>query len=46
MAIETFEPVSETPVFTFDVAGRAAPGPLLLTGLDNNGNKIRAELTQ
>lgn len=46
MAIETFEPVSENPVFTFDVAGRAAPGPLLLTGLDNNGNKIRAELAQ
>lgn len=46
MAIETFEPIAENPVFTFDVAGHAAPGPLLLTGQDNNGNKIRAELAQ
>lgn len=46
MSIETFEPVSESPVFTFDVAGHAAPGPLLLTGQDNNGNRIKAALAQ
>ena len=41
MEIETFEPVSENPVFTFDIGGRSRPqGALVLTGVDNNGNRI------
>ncbi len=43
MRIEMFEPVSENPVFTFDVDG-AAKEKLWLTGIDNNGNKIKAEI--
>jgi sulfur-oxidizing protein SoxY len=43
MRIETFEPVSENPVFTFDLQ-QAAAEKLWLTGIDNNGNKIRAEI--
>ncbi len=35
----TFEPVSENPVFSFDFA-QAPPGPLSITGVDNNGNRI------
>jgi sulfur-oxidizing protein SoxY len=37
--LQTFEPVSENPVFSFDFA--AAPrAPLSIAGSDNNGNKI------
>lgn len=43
MRIETFEPVSENPVFTFDI-GNANADNLWLTGIDNNGNKIRAQI--
>jgi sulfur-oxidizing protein SoxY len=43
MRIETFEPVSENPVFTFDL-GNANADKLWLTGIDNNGNKIRAQI--
>lgn len=43
MRIETFEPVSENPVFTFDI-GNANADKLWLTGIDNNGNKIRAQI--
>jgi sulfur-oxidizing protein SoxY len=43
MRIETFEPVSENPVFTFDI-GNANVEKLWLTGIDNNGNKIRAQI--
>lgn len=47
MQIETFEPVSENPVFSFDFRpGRAPKLPLTLTGVDNNGNRIRAQVTQ
>jgi len=45
MEIETFEPVSENPVFTFDIAGSARPrGALVLTGVDNNGNRISGRI--
>jgi sulfur-oxidizing protein SoxY len=41
MNIETFEPVSENPVFTFDIGPGANPTDgLLLSGVDNNGNRI------
>ena len=43
MRIETFEPVSENPVFTFDI-GNANANELWLTGVDNNGNKVRAQI--
>ncbi|MGB8600030.1 MAG: quinoprotein dehydrogenase-associated SoxYZ-like carrier [Burkholderiales bacterium] len=43
MRIETFEPVSENPVFTFDI-GNTNIDKLWLTGIDNNGNKIRAQI--
>lgn len=43
MRIETFEPVSENPVFTFDI-GNANADKLWLIGIDNNGNKIRAQI--
>ena len=44
MGIELFEPVSENPVFTLELpAGQVAP-PIRLTGTDNNGNRVRAEL--
>lgn len=47
MDLETFEPVSENPVFTFDfAAGRAPKLPLLLSGVDNNGNRIQAKVAQ
>lgn len=39
LRIATFEPVSENPVFSFDFA-KAPPGPLRITGVDNNGNRI------
>lgn len=45
MELETFEPVSENPVFTFDIAGGARPrGALVLTGVDNNGNRIAGKI--
>ena len=39
LRIQTFEPVSENPVFSFDFA-KAPPGPLRIVGMDNNGNRI------
>ncbi len=39
LRIQTFEPVSENPVFSFDFA-QAPPGPLRIVGMDNNGNRI------
>jgi sulfur-oxidizing protein SoxY len=41
----TFEPVSENPVFSFDLP-ETARGPFRLSGLDNNGNKVAAELAR
>ena len=47
MDLETFEPVSENPVFSFDFRpGRAPRLPLLLSGMDNNGNRIQAQVAQ
>ena len=47
MDIETFEPVSENPVFSFDfLPGRTPKLPLRLSGVDNNGNRIQARVTQ
>jgi len=39
LRIQTFEPVSENPVFSFDFA-KPPPGPLRIVGTDNNGNRI------
>ena len=39
LRIQTFEPVSENPVFSFDFS-RPPPGPLRIVGVDNNGNRI------
>jgi sulfur-oxidizing protein SoxY len=41
LRIQTFEPVSENPVFSFDFA-KPPPGPLRITGVDNNGNRINS----
>jgi sulfur-oxidizing protein SoxY len=43
LRIHTFEPVSENPVFSFDFA-KAPPGPLRITGVDNNGNRIESRI--
>jgi sulfur-oxidizing protein SoxY len=43
LRIHTFEPVSENPVFSFDFA-KAPPGPLRITGVDNNGNRIESRV--
>ncbi len=43
LRIQTFEPVSENPVFSFDFAKPPA-GPLRIVGVDNNGNRIDARL--
>jgi sulfur-oxidizing protein SoxY len=41
--LATFEPVSENPVFSFDF--QPAPrGPLRVVGVDNNGNRIDAQV--
>ena len=45
MTLDTFEPVSENPVFSFDFAGPPPPG-LTLVGRDNNGNRINARVAQ
>lgn len=45
MTLDTFEPVSENPVFSFDFPG-APPGGLTLVGRDNNGNRINARVAQ
>ena len=45
MRIDTFEPVSENPVFSFDFPGTPPPG-LSLVGRDNNGNRINARVAQ
>lgn len=45
MALDTFEPVSENPVFSFDFPGKP-PSRLILIGRDNNGNQINVGVTQ
>ena len=37
--MQTYEPVSENPVFSFDFAA-PPPAPLRIVGVDNNGNRI------
>lgn len=41
--LSTWEPVSENPVFSFDLVGRPR-GPLHVSGVDNNGNRIDAAI--
>ncbi len=41
--LSTFEPVSENPVLSFDFT-RAPEGGVRVVGVDNNGNRIAAEL--
>jgi sulfur-oxidizing protein SoxY len=45
MALDTFEPVSENPVFSFDFSG-PPPAGLTLVGRDNNGNRINARVVK
>ena len=41
--VQTFEPVSENPVFSFDFAQPPAGG-VRVVGVDNNGNRVGAQL--
>jgi sulfur-oxidizing protein SoxY len=43
LRLQTFEPVSENPVFSFDFPTKPA-GVLRIVGTDNNGNRIDARL--
>jgi sulfur-oxidizing protein SoxY len=43
LRLQTFEPVSENPVFSFDFATRPS-GVLRLVGVDNNGNRIDSRI--
>lgn len=43
LRLQTFEPVSENPVFSFDFE-QPPPGPLRIVGVDNNGNRIQSPL--
>lgn len=43
LRLSTWEPVSENPVFSFDFRQRPS-GPFVVTGLDNNGNRIEGRL--
>ncbi|HEU4458305.1 MAG TPA: quinoprotein dehydrogenase-associated SoxYZ-like carrier [Methylibium sp.] len=43
LRLATWEPVSENPVFSFDLAQRPS-GPLRVSGSDNNGNRIETEI--
>jgi sulfur-oxidizing protein SoxY len=43
LRIQTFEPISENPVFSFDFA-KPPDGPLRITGVDNNGNRIDSKI--
>lgn len=38
--LDTYQPVSENPVFTFDLADKVATDYIQLVGTDNNGNKL------
>lgn len=45
LRLNTFEPVAENPIFTFDLPAGARPaGALVLKGVDNNGNQIASKL--
>jgi sulfur-oxidizing protein SoxY len=43
LRMNTFEPVSENPVFSFDFGARPA-GALRIVGVDNNGNRIDSRI--
>jgi sulfur-oxidizing protein SoxY len=43
LRLQTYEPVSENPVFSFDFAS-PPQGPLRIVGADNNGNRIDSEV--
>ena len=43
LRLELFEPVSENPVLSFDFP-HAVPGALVLTGSDNNGNRLAGQI--
>ena len=43
LRLELFEPVSENPVFSFDFP-HPVPGALVLTGSDNNGNRMTGQI--
>ena len=42
--IDTFEPVSENPVFTLEVAPQPDARTLRLTGRDNNGTLVLGDI--
>lgn len=44
MRVDVFEPVSENPVFTLQLPPAAPAAPLVITGVDNNGNRLTAEI--
>lgn len=44
MRLQTFEPVSENPLFSFDLPSNAPVERLRLVGRDNNGNKLNTQV--
>ena len=44
MRLQTFEPVSENPLFSFDLPSNAPVEKLRLIGRDNNGNKLDSQV--
>lgn len=44
MRLQTFEPVSENPLFSFDLPSNAPVDRLRLVGRDNNGNKLNTQV--
>ncbi len=46
MRLHVFEPISENPIFSIDVPSTIAAGELSLRGVDNQGNRVRARLSQ
>ena len=47
MEIDAFEPVSENPLFTLDLPPAITDlGAVQITGRDNNGNKVNAQVAQ
>ncbi|MGE5493330.1 MAG: quinoprotein dehydrogenase-associated SoxYZ-like carrier [Actinomycetota bacterium] len=42
MHIQPFEPVAENPLFSIDLPAEDKPGPIRISGRDNNGNLVDA----